>query len=1029
MYIGSFAHEQRECWLYDKDALVKGVIDTPEAQERLFLEILGNAADNVQRSRDHGYDPKRIDVTVTRNMVQIISYGRWIPIEKKDGLWIPELIFGTVNTSSNYTTTENMLIGQNGIGAKATNVFSTMFAVECCDGNQIYRQKWIDNMERQEPKIESLKAEPYVKIIYSPDFKRFGTEGFTQPDIWLYAAYCLDVSFTCNIPVYFNRKKIHVTCIKDYAKLMFDAPVISIADESVQFCIIDTPNNGTSLSFVNGIRVAGGVHLNAVYNALLAYINEQDGSIAIRKTDILHDISVLISIRVPNPKFKSQTKEYLTSPTPKINIQKNVLSRMKKWAIFDVVKEKIRQNQLKLLKKTDGKRTTERIDDIDASDANLAGKRPDECVLILTEGKSAQQYAEKFISLYPGRFGRDHYGIIPLRGVPLNSYNANFERIADNKEFAKIKKFMGLKENMKTLSSLRYGRVWIMVDADNDGKHIAGLLLLFFMHRFPIIVENERVQLFRTPVVRATKAGQKIKFFTESSFKSWHAGKSGWTCKYYKGLASSRKEDIEEDFNDPNVVTFRADRQAMETLIKVFDKTKADERKQWLKNFTEYANFEHTEVLSVSDFIDHEMIAFSFASLERAIPKLDGFKEALRKAFYTSEIEFKKKKELKVAHLANATAQRCNYKYGEKSLCDAIATAAMDFVGANNEPIFGAKGIIGSRSTGKNESASRYIYVSRAWWIDYIFRKEDYCILERDEDEGAVIEYKQYYPILPTILFNRILGISTAYMTDIPCFNPLDLAAWMKAKIDGEELPPLIPWFRGHTGEIELTEDGFISKGRFEEEKDGTINITELPVRVWTKNYETRLSKMKAEKLIVDYCPTGADGNVGFIVTGPRANLGLEKSFSYRNITIINSKGEPVVFDDPEDLLHYFYSIRLDAYERRKKAMAIDLAKKCRKFAEKYKFIKCVLDGKLVVNNTPIAIVEENMKKLNLNIELLEKTTTKHFTKEQLKGIKDRVKSLKQEHTRLRNTPAKEIWKAEIDEYVTAYKKRNRANK
>lgn len=1069
IYIGSSERIPRNVSGYKDGKLFKFQTTVPEGLIHIFLEVLGNAADNVQRSRDQGFEPKLIEVQVNREWIRVVNYGRWIPIEKKDNIYIPRLIFGTIGTSSNYERIAGTTyIGKNGIGAKAANIFSKSFTVKCDDPHHKlrYSATWQNNMFTlsSEDIIRGDILEGRTEILFSPDFSRFNQDCFSSEDISILAAHCAEVSLTRNIPVHFNKHVIHYKNINEYANSFFDEKVNKIFHEGpeYQLCIADTPNEAIHTSFVNGVLTSeGGIHLDNALRAVLTMYNEQDLGIKLTKVHVQNHLSVIISCNLHDPKFKSQTKSYLTGPDFKIDIPKNKLAKLKKWNISKEISKTVNNWQIKKLKETDGKNTKARILDPKIIDANLAGKDMKNCILLLTEGDSAKEYGEKYISHYKekGRcYGRDYFGIIPLKGVPLNTLNASFKKLLNNKEFANIKKFMGLKDdvkysNNKEYSKLRYSQIWFMVDADVDGKHIAGLLLLFFMYRFPELVERGAISLFRTPIIRSTKGKWRKKFYTEGAFNDWLKTEEskGWKHKYYKGLASNCEEDIKEDHEAPCLVKFKRDPEAMETLIKVFHKLHTDDRKKWLAEFIEdgMSQLENTNILDISLFIDKEMIKHAIAANIRCIPQIDGFKEAMRKVFFCSRKFFTEKKlEIKVGSAANITANDCKYKYGPKSLEDAIGSSALKFVGSNNEPIFVDKGVFGSRDTGRCNAASRYISISESWWTKFIYRKEDERILVRDVEEDDEIEYKSYYPILPCILFNTVTGIGTAYSTDIPSFYPPQIAKWYLTRLQHREFNPamheeLVPWYRGHTGNIRkrTKESGFISEGKFEithdPNKGKVIIITELPARCWTRNYRKFLISLVKDQVITDFLENSdADGAVNFTLFGWSSesepdlkNLKLIKKFSFNNMVIMEYTEfglRPRCFSSVTDMMEYYFNIRLLKYKERKLALIQEMKAESEKLAERHRYIKGIIEGVIKVMKVPKAQVISQLNELKFkSLSHVREVTTIMLTKEELEKLELKIQTLIEKIKNLVNTSIRSIWASEIFEYLEEYSKIN----
>ena len=137
-------------------------------------------------------------------------------------------------------------------------------------------------------------------------------------------------------------------------------------------------------------------------------------------------------------------------------------------------------------------------------DANDAGtKNSHLCTLILTEGDSAKTLAVAGL----GVVGRDQYGVFPLRGKMLNVREATQKQILKNNEVTSLLKIIGLQFKLKydtaeERKTLRYGKMLIMTDQDQDGSHIKGLVINFIHHYWPNLIKNNFVEEFITPIVK-----------------------------------------------------------------------------------------------------------------------------------------------------------------------------------------------------------------------------------------------------------------------------------------------------------------------------------------------------------------------------------------------------------------------------------------------------------------------------------------------------------------------------------------------
>lgn len=142
-----------------------------------------------------------------------------------------------------------------------------------------------------------------------------------------------------------------------------------------------------------------------------------------------------------------------------------------------------------------------------------------------------------------GVVGRDYYGIFPLRGKLLNVREATHKQILENAEINNIIKILGLQYKKKynsldDMKTLRYGKVMIMTDQDQDGSHIKGLLINFIHHNWPELLKQNFLEQFITPIVKARKKNEVISFYSLPEFDEWKSktpNHQTFNVKYYKG--------------------------------------------------------------------------------------------------------------------------------------------------------------------------------------------------------------------------------------------------------------------------------------------------------------------------------------------------------------------------------------------------------------------------------------------------------------------------------------------------------------
>lgn len=1070
MYIGPIDRVERtaRCFLPGDKKIVQKPVFHAEGEEQTFLEILGNSADNIQLSRDNGMEPGVIEIVVTDTWVVIRNYGMNIPIDKNEqGIWIPEFIFGFLRTSTKFDDTKKRLfIGKNGLGAKATNIFSKVFTIECADmGRQkLYKQTWNNNMTiKSTPEISNYTGVGYTQISYSLDFARFGVTNYDQEAIEIYGAHAAVVAFTCNIPVIFNGTTLEIPDIVDYAKLCFPITKLSAItykdpDGVYEICLVDTPEDAICVSFVNGlITNQGGVHVDAAYkvmvDAIKSYLGPALQGITLTKKDIVNHVSLFLNCRVPNPQFKSQTKDCLSRPKITIKLPATALEGIKKWQLLEQIYLEIQRKQLTKLKKTDGKKRS-RVTVDNFEDAGFAGsKRSKDATLIAVEGISASAYPVKFISQIPDNQGREHFGILPLHGKLLNVINAGFLQYVDNEDFKNIKKVLGLEEQMdysdqENFNHLRYGNVLYIPDADNDGKHIMGLFLLYFMAKYPSLIQLGYIKFLRTPVIRVSHGGHRIVFYTYQAYNKWRKSLEDcgqepdkWHHDYFKGLGSSEDQHIIEDYNSPKIVTFKMDEKSSERLLLAFHREARHLRKEWIANFVnrEVLDVETFDQLPITIFLDHEFIEYSIENIIRAIPEaMDSIKESQRKVLYAAfkKLRGKKLDKIKVAQVGSHAAEITCYKHGEACLSDTIVTMAYNFVGVNNMPYFTARGQFGTRNRGGDDAAAcRYTSISLPWWIDYIYRKEDQVIEKRIEDEGDKRECENFFPILHMGLVNGANGIGSGWSTRIPLHNPLDVALWLQQRLMGQPVPKLLPWYKNFLGQIVMDDEyTFRTEGKMKELPKDELLIEELPIGKSMHGYKTELEKMEAEGVISTFKNLCTHDKVKFIVKGYKSGaptlkkLKLITKFSYRNMTVLYRKADrsvlPKIYDTTHDLLQDFYKIRLAKYQERKDLQLQDILNDIQKLSNRAAFIAAVNSKKLIIIDRRQEAIYHDIDTLGLDRELLNKIRSSEYSDEKVVELQNKIKKREEDRQNLDSTPCENIWYSELEEFIIEYCKR-----
>jgi len=1104
-YVGSINSTNLDLYLYNETSkkMENKNINYVPGLLKIFDEVLVNAMDHSVRltieeagGKENIKHVKNIKVTVDKKtgVISVYNDGNGIDVVIHESLqiYIPELVTGTLLTSTNYNHQEEKIIGgKGGYGLKLTNIFSKQFTVETVDHyrNRSFVQNFKNNMlEKDKPIVKSTPKQPYTKISFLPDYERFGLKGMTDDIYELFKRRTIDAAACTSktVTVYFNEDKLPVKDFEKYAELFINKgedPLIYEMCNDRWEVAVSLSKNGTyeQISFVNSINtIRGGTHVNTITNSIIKKLSDVIESKKKKtiKPQILKDnLFVFIKSTIVNPAFDSQSKETLTTPVTKFgskcDISDKFIEKLYKTNIVDkVISYTEFQNQKKLTK-TDGKKTS-RLIIPKLDDANLAGTKDSHiCTLILTEGDSAKTMAIAGLSVV----GRDRYGVFPLRGKVMNVKDASVQKISDNAEITAIKKIMGLEQNKKytDINSLRYGNIMILTDQDHDGSHIKGLLFNVFQSLWPSLYKIDGfLTSMLTPIIKASNSrGDIISFYNMSDYKKWSEtdGKNGsWKIKYYKGLGTSKDDEAKSYFKEMKKITYKHTSQSDESIDLAFNKKRADDRKSWLMKYQKDDVLDYTMPnVNYEEFINKDLIHFSNRDLERSINHIcDGLKESTRKILYACLKRKLYTNEIKVAQLAGNVSEVTAYHHGEQSLQQAIIGMAQIFVGTNNINLLVPNGQFGSRLVGGSDASSpRYIFTLLAELTKLIFREEDSNILDYQEEDGQTIEPEYYVPIIPMILVNGGVGIGTGFSTNIPQFNPEEIIQTClnvcdvisKSKKDradaiaNMEIQEYAPWYLGFTGKIEKTSTGsFVSSGVYRWIDDNTLEITELPVGIWTEDYKAHLEGMITANTnyLKSFESHYTSMNVKFILVfngDIRTKLGSKfesefklispKNMSINNMHLYSTSGAIKKYENTSSIVKEWCKMRIVKYDERKKYQIKILEKDHNILSAKIRFIIDVIEGRIVIMNKKISEITERLVELKYSkiskdsddttddngYNYLLRMPISQLTYDRKIILEKEVEELGKKLNDLKNTSVEQIWKRELMELMESWTK------
>lgn len=1036
-YIGQVDEDETKNWLLQDDDTFKYTkYQWIPGLFKCFDEGIVNARDHAVRMSQKSKKSsdiipvKNISIEVDKEtgVITMTNDGNGIDVAKHPeyDLWIPEMIFGHLRTSTNYDKNEKKIVGgKNGFGFKLVLIYSKWGMIETVDHirKKKYTQRFENNLETiAKPEIKKSSVKPYTKVSWLPDYKRFGIEKLTTTMFNLFKKRTYDIAAVTDkqVVVKFNGNTLPVRTFEQYINMY-----IGKKDETTR--VFETSKNGrweyavclspvdefTQISFVNGISTTrGGKHVDYVLRQITkkmqAYI-EKKRKVAVKEATIKEQLMLFLNCVIENPSFDSQSKESMNTPVSKFGssceVSDKFIDKLAKMGVMDAAITLNEIKDTKAAKKNDGRkvRTIRGLPKL--MDANYAGTaKSTECILILCEGDSAKSGIMSGLT----KEDRNYIGVFPLKGKLLNTKDLPQKKINDNAEITNIKKILGLVTNKEyskqEIKSLRYGKVIFMTDQDLDGSHIKGLCINLFHSQWRDLFKADQfIGFMNTPILKATKGKKELSFYNESKYNEWKKANNngkGWTIKYYKGLGTSTSKEFKEYFKNKRLITFSYTGDDSDNAIdKVFNKERADDRKGWLEHYDK-DNVLETDKNDVSyeSFVDKEMIHFSKYDCERSIPNLvDGLKTSLRKIVYSA---FKKNltKEIKVAQFSGYVSEQSGYHHGEMSLNKAIVGLAQNYVGSNNINLLMPNGQFGTRLEGGKDAASeRYIYTEINPLIKHIFPEQDMPLLNYLNDDGLSVEPDYYLPIIPMVLVNGGKGIGTGYSYEGLCYNPNQIMQFIKNKIKGVDTKSNIdiePYYENFKGKVlKLTKSKFMIKGCYDVISSDSIRITELPIGTWTTSYKEYLETLMDDKgskkkaIIKSVTDMSTDAIVDLVVKFQPNTLGklvskaadehhnmLEKKLKLcitkqtTNMHLFNHKQQLKRYENIYDIIDCYFPLRLEGYVKRKEYLIKHIERIVMILSNKARFIQEQCDDKIDLRRKKKDQVIDMLKQLEYDV-------------------------------------------------------------
>jgi DNA gyrase subunit B len=554
----------------------------------LIREVIDNSIDEALA----GYCDT-IDVSISaEGYCTVKDNGRGIPtgINKEEGISGVELAltnlnaggkFGGGNKAGGYKISS----GLHGVGVSCVNALSDTLIAEVCQNGHIYKQVYHCGVPEEPLKVVGDTTETGTSICFHPDATMFETIDFNYDTLktLLRELSYLNKGLKLTLTDYRGENVRHDTfCyeggvvhfIEDINKgknVLFPKPVYFEANEGDdKFLEVAIQYNDSYVEqifpFSNNIRQPdGGTHLDGFKAALTKVINDAGHSLKILKEndklsgdDVREGITAVVSVKIADAQYESQTKSKLCSTYVRGFVQKWVVEKFgtyleehpseTKELILRCLTAQRARDAARLAREETRRKGVLESTKLPGKLADCSDKRPELCEIYIVEGDSAGGTAKQ---------GRDRrfQAILPLRGKILNVEKVRINRVLENEEIkAMITAFgCGIQENFDE-SKLRYDRIIIMTDADVDGSHIRILLLTFFFRYMRPLVENGHVYAAQPPLYKVSGKGFEDQYLYDDKaleeFRAAHPDNK-FELQRYKGLGEMNKEQLWETTMDP----------------------------------------------------------------------------------------------------------------------------------------------------------------------------------------------------------------------------------------------------------------------------------------------------------------------------------------------------------------------------------------------------------------------------------------------------------------------------------------------
>ena len=507
----------------------------PRGLHHLVYEIVDNSIDEALA----GYSKSILVKINVDGSCTVVDDGRGIPvgIHPTEGIPTVEVVFSTLGAGGKFEHNDDSAYktsgGLHGVGASVVNFVSEWMEISVSRDGKVHHMEFQRGIKSSDLKVVGDTNKTGTKVSFKPDPTLFPDVNFVHETL---ANRLRELAFlNAGVEIVFDDERVGKRDVfkfeeglKQYIAFLNEGkqpftPIISFTKEDPQQrLVVDVAMqysdgyNETILSFANNINNHdGGTHLSGFKTALTGTINRYAENAGLMKDirpsgdDVREGLVAVISVKIPEPQFESQTKDKLLNPEVESFVQSAVNERLGSYfeenpkeakAVFEkgMLAAEAREAARKARELTRRKNSLEGTS-LPGKLADCRSRSNEDTELFLVEGDSAGGSAKQ---------GRDSnvQAILALRGKLLNVEKANLVKMLGHEEIRTIISALGcgIRDEFN-LEKRRYGKIIIMTDADVDGSHIRTLLLTFFFRHMTELIRAGRVYVAQPPLYKVTR--------------------------------------------------------------------------------------------------------------------------------------------------------------------------------------------------------------------------------------------------------------------------------------------------------------------------------------------------------------------------------------------------------------------------------------------------------------------------------------------------------------------------------------------